>query len=90
MARTMKERIIEYLQTIDPITQHRRVFGITFDKVTVLRRSMQVTMIIIMVDGQLTPIYLESPSEMGPVRFQTEPNRTEPSRNRFGLNFFKN
>ena len=61
MARTMKERIIEYLQTIDPITQRRRVFGITFDKVTLLRRSMQVTMMIIMVDGQLTPIYLRSP-----------------------------
>jgi hypothetical protein len=61
MARIMKERVMEYLQTIDPITEHRRVFGITFDKVTLLRRSIQVTMIIIMVDGQLTPIYLQSP-----------------------------
>ena len=61
MARTMKERIIEYLQAIDPITQHRRPFGITFDKVTLLRRSMQVTMMIVIVDGQLTPLYLESP-----------------------------
>ena len=57
----MKERIIEYLQAIDSITQHRRPFGITFDKVTLLRRSMQVTMMIVIVDGQLTPPYLESP-----------------------------
>ncbi len=57
----MKERIIEYLQIIDPITQHRRAFAITFDKVTILRRSMQVTMMIIMVDDELTPIYLQSP-----------------------------
>ncbi|CAF5068881.1 unnamed protein product, partial [Rotaria sp. Silwood1] len=61
MARTMKERVIKYLQTTDPITQRRRAFGITFDKVTILRRSMQVTMMIVMVDGQLTPIYLQSP-----------------------------
>ncbi|CAF2669479.1 unnamed protein product [Rotaria sp. Silwood2] len=61
MARTMKERVIEYLQTIDPITQRRRAFAITFDKVTILRRSMQVTMMIVMVDGQLTPIYVQSP-----------------------------
>lgn len=61
MARIMKKRVIEYLQIIDPITRHRRVFGITFDKVTLLRRSMQVTMMVIMVDGELTPIYLQSP-----------------------------
>jgi len=61
MANNMKERVVEYIQTIDPITQRRRVFGLTFDKVTLLRRSMQITVMIIMVDGQLTPIYLQSP-----------------------------
>lgn len=57
----MKARVVEYLQTVDPATQHRRAFGITFDKVTLLRRSMQVTMLIVLVDGELTPIYLQSP-----------------------------
>jgi hypothetical protein len=61
MAMSIKNRIIEYLQKIDPIIQHRPPFAITFDKVTLLKRSMQVTMMIIMIDGQLTPIYLQSP-----------------------------
>ncbi|CAF1665815.1 unnamed protein product [Didymodactylos carnosus] len=61
MAMSVKNRIIEYLQKIDPIIQHRPPFAITFDKVTLLERSMQVPMMIIMIDRQLTPIYLQSP-----------------------------
>jgi hypothetical protein len=61
MAMSMKNRIIEYIKTIDPITQRRPPFGLTFDKVTLLKRSMQVTMMVLMTDGQLTPIYLQSP-----------------------------
>ncbi len=61
MAMCMKNRIIEHLKTIDPVTQRCPPFGITFDKVTLLKRSMQVTMMILMIDGQLTPIYLQSP-----------------------------
>ena len=60
MALTMKKKIIEYLTTADPITKRCRPFGITFDKVTLLKRSMQVTMMVVMVDGQLTPLYLQS------------------------------
>jgi hypothetical protein len=60
MAMCMKNRIIEYLKTIDPITQHHRPFAITFDKVTLLKRSMQVIIIIVLIDGQLTPLYLQS------------------------------
>ncbi|CAF3767738.1 unnamed protein product [Rotaria sp. Silwood1] len=51
----------EYLHSVDPVTQRRRPFGITLDKVTLLKRSMQVTIMIVMIDGQLTPLYLQSP-----------------------------
>ncbi len=61
MTITMKNRISEYLHSVDPVTQRRRPFGITLDKVTLLKRSMQVTIMIVMIDGQLTPLYLQSP-----------------------------
>ena len=59
MAMTMKDRITQYLKATEPITQRRRPFAVTFDKATLLKRSMQVTVIIIMVDGQLAPLYLQ-------------------------------
>jgi len=40
---------------------HPVLFGITFDKVTLLKRSVQTTVLITFVDGVLTPIYLQSP-----------------------------
>ena len=57
----MKNRITEYLHSVDPGTKRRRPFRITLDKVTLLKRSMQVTIMIVMIDGQLTPLYLQSP-----------------------------
>jgi hypothetical protein len=61
MTITMKKRITEYLHSVDPVTRRRRPFGIILDKVTLLKRSMQVTIMIVMIDGQLTPLYLQSP-----------------------------
>ena len=60
MAMIMKDRIMQYLKATDSVTQRRRPFAVTFDKVTLLKRSMQVTIIIIMVDGQLAALYLQS------------------------------
>ena len=60
MTTSMKQRVMEYLKSVDPITRQQRPIGITFDKVTLLKRSLQVTMIVTMIDGQLTPIYLKS------------------------------
>ena len=48
----MKTRVIQNLLTVDRITQHHRAFRITFDK---------GTMLIVLFDGALTPIYLQSP-----------------------------
>ena len=61
MAEEMKLKITEYLARVDPILQHSVPFGVTFDKVTLLKRSIQTTLIITFVDGVLTPIYLQSP-----------------------------
>lgn len=61
MAKTIEARVTEYLQAVDSATQHRRAFGITFDQVTLLRRSMQVTMLTVSVDCELTPVHLRSP-----------------------------
>jgi hypothetical protein len=61
MAEEMKFKIIEYLMRVDPILQHPVPFGVTFDKVTLLKRSVQTTLLITFVDGVLTPIYLQSP-----------------------------
>ncbi|CAF4054019.1 unnamed protein product, partial [Rotaria sordida] len=60
MATSMKQRVMEYLKSVDPVTGQQRPIGITFDKVTLLKRTLQVTMLVIMIDGQLTPIYLKS------------------------------
>ncbi len=60
MATSMKQGVMEYLKSVDPITRQQRPIGITFDKVTLLKRSLQVTMIVTMINGQLTPIYLKS------------------------------
>ena len=61
MAEEMKSKITEYLIRVDPVLQHPVPFGITFDKVTLLKRSVQTTLLITFVDGVLTPIYLQSP-----------------------------
>ena len=61
MAEEMKSKITEYLVRIDPVLQYPVAFGITFDKVTLLKRSIQTTLLITFVDGVLTPIYLQSP-----------------------------
>ena len=61
LAEEMKLKVIEYLARVDPITKHPLPFGITFDKVTLLKRSIQTTLLITFVDGVLTPIYLQSP-----------------------------
>jgi hypothetical protein len=61
MAEEMKSKIKEYLIRVDPVVQHAVPFGITFDKVTLLKRSIQTTILITFVDGVLTPIYLQSP-----------------------------
>ncbi|CAF3372710.1 unnamed protein product [Rotaria sp. Silwood2] len=61
MTITIKNKITEYLHSVDPVTKRCRPFGITLDKVTVLKRSMQVTIVIVMIDGQLPSLYLQSP-----------------------------
>jgi hypothetical protein len=61
MAEEMKLKITEYLVRVDPIIKYPLPFGITFDKVTLLKRSIQTTLLITFVDGVLTPIYLQSP-----------------------------
>ncbi|CAF1394728.1 unnamed protein product [Adineta ricciae] len=61
MAEEMKLKITEYLVRVDPVLQHSVPFGVTFDKVTLLKRSIQTTLLITFVDGVLTPIYLQSP-----------------------------
>ncbi|CAF1473248.1 unnamed protein product [Adineta ricciae] len=61
MAEEMKLKITEYLVRVDPILQHSVPFGVTFDKVTLLKRSIQTTLLITFVGGVLTPIYLQSP-----------------------------
>ncbi|CAF3745708.1 unnamed protein product [Rotaria sp. Silwood1] len=60
MATSMKQRVMEYLKSVDPITRQQRPIGIIFDKVTLLKRTLQVTMLVVMIDGQLTPMYLKS------------------------------
>ncbi|CAF1387572.1 unnamed protein product [Rotaria magnacalcarata] len=57
----MKSKITDYLIRVDPVLQHPVSFGITFDKLTILKRSVQATVLITIVDGVLTPIYLQSP-----------------------------
>jgi hypothetical protein len=59
--RHSRYKITEYLVHIDPVLQYPVAFGITFDKVTLLKRSIQTTLLITFVDGVLTPIYLQSP-----------------------------
>ncbi|CAF1558572.1 unnamed protein product, partial [Adineta ricciae] len=61
MAEEMKLKITEYLIRVDPVLQHSVPFGVTFDKVTLLKRSIQTTLLLTFVDGVLTPIYLQSP-----------------------------
>ncbi|CAF4208097.1 unnamed protein product [Rotaria sp. Silwood2] len=61
MTITIKNKITEYLHSVDPVTKRCRPFGITLDKVTLLNRSMQVTIVIVMIDGQLPSLYLQSP-----------------------------
>ena len=60
MAMTIKDRIMQYLKATDPITRRCQPFAVTFDKVNISKRSMQVTILIIVVDGQLHPLYLQS------------------------------
>ena len=61
MAEEMKSKITEYLIRVDPVVQYLVPFSITFDKMTLLKRSIQTTILITLVDGVLTPIYLQSP-----------------------------
>ncbi|CAF0973784.1 unnamed protein product [Didymodactylos carnosus] len=52
------------IETPNPITKHRPAFPITVDKATFLRRSVQITMILTIIDGEITPIYLKAPSPL--------------------------
>ncbi|CAF1319093.1 unnamed protein product [Rotaria sordida] len=56
----LRSSMVTFMKPVDPITRQQRPIGITFDKVTLLKRTLQVTMLVIMIDGQLTPIYLKS------------------------------
>ncbi|CAF1498228.1 unnamed protein product, partial [Didymodactylos carnosus] len=49
------------IETPNPITKHRPAFAITVDKATFLRRSVQISMILTIIDGEITSIYLKAP-----------------------------
>ena len=61
MVEEIKSKITGYLIRVDLALQHPIPFDFTFDRVTLLKRSVRTRLLITFVDGSLMPVYLQLP-----------------------------
>eukprot|EP00854_Cymbomonas_tetramitiformis_P026781 gene26781-32907_t len=61
MHSVLKDKIVLFLDTVDPATGQRPVYAINADKVTELRRTGQIVGMLVMVEGVIKAIFLGDP-----------------------------